>query len=131
MNFCEDFKIYTMDRKIQGRKAEQRACEFLQQRGLILIETNYRCRYGEIDLVMRDGQQLVFVEVRYRGSSAFGGPVESIDHRKQAKLIATASHYLLSKRQLNDARFDIVGITKSYRINWIANAIELDQESFG
>ena len=120
-----------MDRKTQGRRAEQQACEFLQQQGLILIETNYRSRYGEIDLVMRDGQQVVFVEVRYRGSSAFGGPVVSIDRRKQAKLIATASHYLLSKQQLNDARFDIVGITKGNRIDWISNAIELDQESFG
>ena len=116
-----------MDRKTQGRRAEQQACEFLQQQGLIFVENNYRCRYGEIDLVMRDGQQLVFVEVRYRRSLAFGGPLASIDYRKQAKLIATASHYLLIKRQQSDARFDIVGITKGDCIDWITNAIELDQ----
>ena len=120
-----------MDRKAQGQRAEQRACKFLQQQGLGLIETNYRCRYGEIDLVMRDGQQLVFVEVRYRGNSAFGGPLASIDHRKQTKLIAAAAHYLLIKRQQNDVRFDVVGITQGDRIDWITNAIELNQEFTG
>lgn len=115
-----------MDRKTQGQRAEQQACKFLQQQGLKLIEKNYRCRFGEIDLVMRDGQQLVFVEVRYRSSSAFGGPLASIDHRKKANLIATAYHYLLVKKKQYDARFDIVGITKGGRTDWVTNAIEVD-----
>lgn len=115
-----------MDRRTRGIQAEQQACQYLKLQGLDLIETNYRCRYGEIDLIMRDGEQLVFVEVRYRGSSAFGGPLASIDHRKQAKLVAAASHYLIAQRQSHAARFDIVGIGKDDEIVWITNAIELD-----
>jgi len=115
-----------MDRRARGIKAEQQAYRYLKLQGLDLIEANYRCRYGEIDLIMRDGEQLVFVEVRYRASSAFGGPLASVDYRKQAKLVAAASHYLIAKRQSHAARFDIVGISKNDEVVWITNAIELD-----
>ena len=77
-----------------GAQAEQAAAAYLVKRGLQLVEKNYRCRFGEIDLIMRAGVTLVFVEVRSRSSRAFGGAAASIDARKQRKLIAAAQHYL-------------------------------------
>ena len=71
---------------LPGEMAEQVAAEFLAGRGLKLIERNYRCRFGEIDLIMRHGPTLVFVEVRYRRNDSFGGAVESITAAKREKL---------------------------------------------
>ncbi len=113
-----------MNRKLRGQRAEQLACDFLQRQGMKLIESNYRCRLGEIDLVMQDGQQLVFVEVRFRRNQTFGGPLASISHRKKARLIATAKHYLLSKKVRNSVRLDVVGISLDRQIQWIPNALE-------
>lgn len=115
-----------MNRQIRGRRAEQQAKEFLQRQGLILIDKNYRCRHGEIDLIMKDGSQLVFIEVRYRKNEAYGGPLASVDHKKRARLIAAASHYLQSKKLQGAARFDVVGITGENQIDWVENAVEVD-----
>jgi len=81
-------------KKDTGNRAEATACDYLQRQGLKLVERNYLCKRGEIDLIMRDGQDTVFVEVRYRRSDRFGSSAESVDWRKQAKLLATAEHYL-------------------------------------
>src|SRR5204862_504789 len=77
-----------------GTLAEQRAERYLQSQGLGLIERNYRSRFGEIDLIMRDGTSLVFVEVRMRRNKDFGGAAASIDVRKQQRIIRTAHQYL-------------------------------------
>ncbi len=115
-----------MNRQTQGRWAEQQARKFLRRQGLTLVDKNYRCRHGEIDLIMRDGSQLVFIEVRYRKNEAYGGPLASVDHKKRAHLIATASHYLQSKKTPGSARFDVVGITGENQIDWVKNAVEAD-----
>jgi len=96
----------------QGRLAEDFACRFLEQRGLRLLMRNYHCRRGEIDLIMKDSDCIVFVEVRYRGNPRFGSGAESVDRRKQARLIAAAQHYLHKHQQAADApcRFDVVSI---------------------
>lgn len=113
-----------MKRHEQGRRAEQQACGYLRQHGLELIEANYRCRLGEIDLIMRDGQCTVFVEVRLRRDPAFGGGLASVNHRKQAKLIAAARQYLQSSRTVGAARFDVIAIGADDEIEWVRNAIE-------
>ena len=77
-----------------GHAAETMACRHLEMHGLKLLERNVRSPYGEIDLVMRDGVSLVFVEVRRRGSERFGTPAETVGPRKQQRLRATAEHYL-------------------------------------
>jgi len=77
-----------------GDRAEQIAAGYLQRKGLALIETHYRCRWGEIDLILRDLDTVVFTEVRLRRSKGFGGAAYSVDARKQARIIATARHYL-------------------------------------
>ena len=94
---------------ILGNRAEKLARQYLKKQGLTLLETNFHCRYGEIDIVMRDQDYLVFVEVRHRKSSKFGGALESVDSHKQRKLRHTAEYYLI-KHKKNDTpcRFDIL-----------------------
>ena len=115
-----------MDRIALGQQTEQLACRYLQKNGLTLKETNYRCRQGEIDLVMKDGNTLVFVEVRYRKSSLFGSAAESIDKRKQNKLVLCAKHYLSARNNQNQAcRFDVISLNgplSAIQIDWIRDA---------
>lgn len=112
-----------------GFAAEQRACTYLSNQGLQWIESNYRCRWGEIDLIMRDGKYLVFVEVRSRVSRSFGGAVASVTYVKQQKLVKTAMHYLLLKKMHDKQpiRFDVLGLEgKEAHVEWIKNAFGLD-----
>lgn len=96
----------------RGQAAEAAACRYLEQQGLQCIDRNVRCRFGEIDLVMRTADLLVFVEVRYRRAANPVNAAESIDARKQRKLAMTASWYLARVPQLQDfgVRFDVVAI---------------------
>ncbi len=108
-----------------GALAEQTAAQFLQQQGLRLVASNYRCRFGEIDLILRDGDTLVFAEVRLRSRSDFGGAAASIDRRKQAKLIRTAQHYLAGRTDMPPCRFDallLVSADGSAGMEWIRDA---------
>ncbi|BAN36308.1 hypothetical protein SCD_n02501 [Sulfuricella denitrificans skB26] len=107
-----------------GAEAERLAATFLQRQGLKLVETNYRCRFGEIDLICKDQNSLVFVEVRLRGNDAFGGAAASITAGKQHKLVLAARHYLQQLRSFPACRFDVV-LLRSLRdndIEWIRNA---------
>ena len=116
----------------QGEYTESLACQYLENKGFKLIEKNFNCRVGEIDLIMKDNDSLVFVEVRYRRSNNFGSGAESITTSKQSKLIKTASLYLQQHAKLNKypARFDVVSITgfietdniDNINFDWIENA---------
>lgn len=93
------------------------------------VSRNYRCRRGEIDLVMRDADTLVFVEVRRRASRAFGGGLDSVDARKRARIVAAAEHYLMMHRIGDDrpCRFDVVAIDgppRSAMIEWVRGAFD-------
>lgn len=108
----------------KGSDAENLAAIFLGQNKLRLVARNYRCRFGEIDLIMQDDDTLVFVEVRMRSSDHYGGAAASITPRKQAKLIQTARYYL--SQQDNDmlCRFDAILISGNSEIEWIQNAFD-------
>jgi putative endonuclease len=111
----------------RGLRGEGHAESYLQRQGLATLARNYRCRQGEIDLVMRDGEVLVFVEVRYRDSTQFGQPLETIGSRKRARLIAAASVYLQREAAYADlaCRFDAVGLTGPLRqpeVEWVKDA---------
>ncbi len=116
-----------MSRRARGGAAERRALEHLSAHGLRLLERNYYGRRGEIDLVMEDGDTIVFVEVRYRRHAHFGGALASIDERKRRRIVVTARDFL-ARRQMGDrgARFDVVSVAGSDRIDWIAGAFEAD-----
>ena len=109
-----------MSNKI-GLAAEKYACDYLQKQGLKLVESNYSCRVGEIDLIMRDGEFLVFVEVRARTSSIHGNAIESVNYFKQKKLIKAASYYLLTKKYTHlPCRFDVFALDGMQpKISWI------------
>lgn len=109
-----------------GAQAEQWAVRYLQQQGLKPVAQNYRSRFGEIDLIMRDGATLVFVEVRLRRNAGFGGAAASIDARKQQRIIRTAQQYLAAAAHTPPCRFDAVLMDDAQGSNaqWLRNAFE-------
>ncbi len=112
-----------------GFAAEDNARNYLGAHGLTWVESNYRCRLGEIDLIMRDKGYLVFIEVRSRASSAYGGAVQSITHSKRQKLLKTATFYLQTKKLYDKqpSRFDVVSLDGvPPQITWIKNAFGVD-----
>lgn len=118
----------------KGGHFEHQACIWLEQQGLELLQRNYSCRYGEIDMIMKDQQQLVFVEVRYRKHIQYGGAVASVDWRKQKKILKTAAFFLAKGGKFTNlsCRFDVVAAqanpnnAKLYW-TWIKNAFTNDQ----
>lgn len=110
--------------KTRGAAAEQQAAAYLQQNGLLLVESNFSCRYGEVDLVMKDGAVLVFVEVRLRASSIYGGAAASITTTKQSKIIKAAQFYLQDLKVQPPCRFDAVLLDSSGQLQWIKHAFE-------
>ncbi len=114
----------------RGQDAELACCKYLQQQGLKLLAKNYHGRRGELDLVMRDNDTVVFVEVRYRKNNTYGGALESITNSKQEKLRITAEQYLQRETELKNGRFDVVAMTgkvqnngsNDYSFEWIKNA---------
>jgi len=110
---------------IKGDSAEQQALAYLQQQGLSWVCNNFRCKAGELDLVMKDGAVLVIVEVRFRKSERFGGALASITRQKQARIIAATQHYVIINNLSHSAiRFDVVAISGDSHINWIKNAFQ-------
>lgn len=108
-----------------GVAAEQAAADYLTRQGLRIVARNWRCRRGEIDLICRDGAVLVFVEVRQRRSSGFASAAESIDGRKQAKLVAAAQLYLVKLGATPACRFDAVLFDGDNPLRWLKHIIEL------
>jgi len=111
---------------VKGAAAEHRAAEFLQQQGLQLITQNFRTRLGEIDLIMQDGDTLVFVEVRQRSRADYGGASGSIDKHKQHRLVLAARYYLMKLRHFLPCRFDVILMDdeKGLHIEWLKNAFD-------
>jgi len=105
-----------------GEKAETLVAAFLEHAGLRIVERNYRSRFGEIDLIARDGDALVFVEVRERKSAAFGGAAASITAAKQKKITRTALAYLTGNNRPPACRFDAVLVGAAGRIEWLRDA---------
>ena len=99
-----------MDRTRIGKDAEQQALYYLKHQGLQLVTSNYLCRFGEIDLIMLDNRQLVFIEVRSRSHRHWGGATASVDQRKQRKLIKAAGLFLSQQQQFSHSpcRFDVI-----------------------
>lgn len=122
-----------------GRVAEDLACRHLEAQGLKLLAANFRCPGSELDLIMREGDCVVFVEVRFRRSARYGGGAESVDRRKQERLGACALYYLQRHPRLARlaSRFDVVAIAPGgsdsaagpggeQRIEWIRDAFQFD-----
>lgn len=113
------------DRQRIGAAAENLAADFLCRQGLAILLRNYRRRFGELDIVAREGDVLVIVEVRVRASEEFGGAAASVDGWKQRKIVRAAQLLLLERKDLAAlrARFDVV-VVRDRKIEWIRNAFE-------
>lgn len=112
----------------RGRRGEDLALAYLQAQGLELLHRNFRCRGGELDLVMLDGKTLALVEVRLRGASRFGGAAATVDARKQRRCIIAARYLLLTHPALRErpARFDVVALGPGdEEITWIRQAFSV------
>jgi putative endonuclease len=113
-----------------GARAEQIAADYLQGRGLTILERNFRRRLGEIDLVARDGGVLVIAEVRTRSSNAFGGAAASVDARKQRRIIRAATQLLQQQRAYAalPVRFDVLivdgPLSAAPQVSWLRHAFE-------
>ncbi|MDN4056802.1 YraN family protein [Massilia sp. YIM B02769] len=110
-------------KQTQGRDWEQTALRYLKRQGLSFIEANFTCKGGEIDLIMRDGDTIVFVEVRQRADSKHGGAAASITPAKIRRLVRAAQVYLLRFPRLPPCRFDVIAIDGE-ELTWLRNAIE-------
>ncbi|MGK0442543.1 MAG: putative endonuclease [Pseudohongiellaceae bacterium] len=110
-----------------GQEVEQLAAKYLTRYQLRVLEFNYLCRRGEIDLVMLEGDCIVFVEVRYRKNNSHGTPLETVDKRKQAKLLFAAEHYIQQHHYEHmNCRFDVIAANSDYtgelHFDWVKNA---------
>lgn len=114
------------DRQQLGDRAEDLALRHLASAGLKLVQRIFRCRWGELDLIVSDETALVFVEVRYRKGARFGSAAETVDRRKQDKLVRAAQHFLQQFPQWasHPTRFDVIALGEPGRIEWIKNAFE-------
>lgn len=112
-----------------GKEGERLAERYLRTKGYKLVERNYRCRAGELDLIVLDRRVVVFVEVKTRTGHGFGSPLEAVEFRKQRKMIQAAQFFLAAKGlQQRDARFDVVCVSWAGRepiVEHIENAFEL------
>jgi putative endonuclease len=112
-----------------GKQGERVAELYLQKKGYKLVERNYRCSGGELDLIVLDRRVVVFVEVKTRTGDGFGTPLEAVEFRKQQRMIRAAQFFLAQKNlQQRDARFDVVGVSWPGRepvVEHIENAFEL------
>ncbi len=117
-----------ISRVARGSAAEDLACRYLEARGLILVTRNVRYRGGELDLIMCDGENLIFVEVRSRRHTRYGTPAESVTRTKQQRLLRAAALYLQRQRLDLPCRFDVVAILQADdepQIEWIRDAFQL------
>lgn len=117
-----------MDVRKIGKQAEDMACEFLKKKGFELLDRNYRSKMGEIDLIMRKGNDIIFAEVRARNHPLYGDALESVTPYKQAKIIKTAMHYLQYKNWFDkvNCRFDVIAIYQ-HQCEWIQHAFTIEE----
>ena len=106
-----------------GNEKENEAAAYLARNGLLILERNFSCRQGEIDIIGMDGQYLVFVEVKYRSSREFDNPLAAVGRRKQQKICRVADYYRYKMQFSSDTpvRYDVVGILGKETV-WIRNA---------
>lgn len=109
---------------VDGEQAEHIACQYLIKQGLTFIDKNFHCPQGELDLIMRDEQTLVIIEVRLRRSNKYGGAVESITQKKQSRIIMATQQYLYDNQIQSAVRFDVIAMSSYENIHWIKNAFQ-------
>ena len=118
-----------MNARSVGSEKERRAAGFLQQRGMVILARNFRCRFGEVDIIAKDEKYLCFIEVKYRTDERFGSPAEAVTYKKQKHICKVSNFYLYSKYKSLDIpiRYDVITISQTDNImnfRWIKNAFD-------
>lgn len=108
-----------------GAKVEQAVREYLSHNGIYILEMNYRCRQGEIDIIAKDNEYFVFIEVKYRNSIRYGAPQEAVNYAKQRRISKAAQYYLYSHNldECTPVRFDVAAVLEN-KITYYKNAFE-------
>lgn len=119
-----------MNNRLTGKRYEEQADEFLKNQGFVLLEKNFRCRQGEIDLVGIHQECLVFVEVKYRRNAAAGLPEEAVGKQKQMKICQVSDYYRMQHREeaKRQVRYDVIAICKE-KITWHQNAFFYERKN--
>lgn len=117
--------IKEQNKRRLGAKAEQAVRKYLEAHGIVVVEMNYFCRQGEVDVIAKDEEYYVFIEVKYRNTAQFGLPQEAVDKRKQRRISKAAFYYLYSHGMSENTpvRFDVAAIQKE-QIVYVKNAFE-------
>ena len=106
-----------------GAFYEEAACRYLKDRGIIILQQNFRCKAGEIDIIGRQGNCVIFFEVKYRKNDAYENALMAVHPKKQNKICRCAAIYCLQNPWVRELRYDVIGITDT-RIRWMKNAFE-------
>lgn len=125
VSICDYRGIYLNKKNTReiGNKYELMASQYLEKKGLVILEKNFRTRYSEIDIIARDGDTYVFCEVKYRSNDFFGSPFDAVDLRKQKRISRAAMYYCMSKNIINEpCRFDVIAIYGNGKIEHIEDA---------
>lgn len=118
-----------MNKRKTGNEGEKKAISFLENEGCEILETNYSCKIGEIDIIAKKNNTVIFIEVKYRKNIRLGMPYESVNYHKQKKIIKSAFLYAQKKRIIeNPMRFDVIEIIDD-EIHWFENAFEVQGNS--
>lgn len=110
-----------MNKRQIGAFYEDAACKYLEKQGVRILERNYRCKMGEIDIIGRQGECVIFFEVKYRKSEEFGHALAIVDYKKQKTICRCAAIYCMQHPYAATIRYDVIGITDT-QIDWIQNA---------
>ena len=112
---------FFVNKRSIGTFYEERACEYLQKQGIIILKRNYRCKIGEIDIIGKDENCVVFFEVKYRKNDVYGHAFFAVDTKKQNKICRCAAIYCMQNTFVQEFRYDVIGISDT-KIEWIKNA---------
>lgn len=110
-----------MEKIISGKAGEEQACSYIKKKGYKILERNYRCLFGEIDIIAEDKKTLVIIEVKYRKTKSFGKGYEAVNYTKQQKIIKTAQNYINEENLKLPVRFDVISIDND-EVTHIENA---------
>lgn len=110
-----------MNKRQIGAFYEEAACEYLEKQGVDILQKNYRCRMGEIDIIGKQGNCVIFFEVKYRKSDAVGNTLAAVDYKKQVTISRCAAVYCMQHPEVQEMRYDVIGINDT-KIEWIRNA---------
>ncbi len=118
-----------MNKRTIGNGSEDLACRYIEQQGCSILERNFRCKLGEIDIIARDGSYLCFIEVKFRNDNSFGEPKEAVNYSKQRRISNVSRFYLYSKNVSFDIpiRYDVIAVSVNegiFSFEWIKNAFE-------